>query len=324
MNLKKRDKRLLYELCLDSRQPFTVLARKTRMSQQLVSYKIRALKQSGLVGFAYPIIDYSMFGLLRFHVHFRVNYRSIKKLQDLVSMIAGHANVVDVTSRGGKYDLMVTFMARNPSSFNKTLRQMIEQNPDRLKNYMILTNVVSHVFPKKHLIGQEDNTTDTIIGGDREPARISETEKKVLNLLVEDAGMRAVDISARAGINPRTAIAAVKRLRSAGIIKGFSSTLNLRTAGFLQSMMLIKYHNLSVELEDKLRQFCVTNRQITGMHKLFGDYDVAIVAEAENAAALRSVFIGIRETFEDIISDSDSFSLYTTYKRSYLPESFFG
>jgi DNA-binding Lrp family transcriptional regulator len=324
MHLKKRDKKLLYELCRDSRQPYTALARKSAMSQQLVSYKIKAMRESGLVGFSYPIIDYSRFGLLRFHVHFRVNYRSSRKLQDIVSFIAGHESVVGVTARGGHYDLIVTFMARNPSSFNKTLRDLIEQNPDQLKNHMILTNVVSHHFPKKYLIGLSDNIKDIIIGGDRDPAQVSKTEMKVLQMLSEDARMRTVDIASRAGINPRTAIGAIKRLRSSGIIRGFSSMLNLRQAGFLQGMMLIKYHNLSVRLEDRLRRFCVTNSRITAMHKLFGDFDVAITAEAENAKERRNIFIQIREEFEDIINDSDSFSLYTTYKRSYLPESFFG
>jgi Lrp/AsnC family leucine-responsive transcriptional regulator len=323
MNLKKRDKRLLYEYCRNSRRPFTVLARKSRMSQQLVSYKIKAMKEAGIITQSYPLIDYSMFGLLQFYVHFRINYRSRKSFQDLVSRIQRHESVVEVTVRSGHYDLIVTFMSKNPSSFNKTLRRLIEKNPDQLKNHIILTNVVSHYFPKKYMVGLEGSIKDSIIGGDREPAIITETDKKVLELLVKDARSRTVDIAAKVKINPRTVVAVIKRLKKVGILQGFSSLLNFRLAGFQRRMMLIKYHNLSIEQEDNLRRFCITHKNITGMHKLFGDYDVAITAEADSAMDLRKVFINIRETFEDIINDSDSFNLYSTFKITFLPESFF-
>jgi len=323
MNLKKRDKRLLYEFCMDSRLPYTVLARKSRMSQQLAAYKIKAMRESGLIAFSYPMIDYSRFGLLQFRVHFRVNYRSKQTFLDLVTKLSKHNDVAEVVERGGKHDLVVTFAARNPSAFNKTLRRLIEENHDQLKDYMILTTVVSHYFPKKYLIGLEDNTRDTVIGGDRGMAEVTNIDKKVLHLLVDDTRARTVDIAAKVGINPRTCIATIKRLKSFEVLRGFSSILDPKESGLLQSIMLIKYQNLSIKDEEKLRLFCITNKYITEMHKLFGNYDVAITIEAESAVHLRSVSIQIRERFENIINDSDDFRVFRTHKRAFLSKSFF-
>jgi len=323
MNLKNRDKKLLYEFCSNSRSSYSSLGKKARMSQQLVSYKIKAMQDNGLIAFSYPLIDYSRFGLLQFQVHFRVNYRSKRTFNSLVDKLAEHDSVVEITDRGGKYDLVVTFSANNPSYFNKTLKQLVEENPDQLKDYMILTSVVSHYFPKKYMIGLEDNTRDIIIGGDREIVKINETEKNVLRILVEDSRSRTVDIASKASINPRTAIAIIKRLKQTGILHGFSSILNTGDTGFLSGVMLLRFHNLSLEAEERFREFCITSKNITEMHKLFGNYDMAVMIEAENAVQLRSVHIKIREMFENIINDSDSFRIYSVHKRAFLPRSFF-
>ena len=99
--------------------------------------------------------------------------------------------------------------------------------------------------------------------------------------------------------------------------------LGLGESGFARGMMLIRYHNLSVELEDKLKNYCITNKHIIELHKLFCDFDLAIVAEAEGQKQLRNVFIHIREKFEDIIQDSDSFTIYKVNKKSFVPDQFF-
>jgi len=323
MNLKKRDKRLLYEFCRNSRRPYTVLARKSRMSQQLAAYKIRSMQESGLIAYSYPLIDYSRFGLLKFSVHFRVNYRSEQAFRDLVARLSKQEYVVGVEERDGRYDLIVSFAARNPSAFNKALRHLIENNAGQLKDHMILTSVVSHYFPKKYLVGLESSTRDTVIGGDRDVLEVADIDRRVLEMLTEDARARTVDIAAKTGINPRTAVAAIKRLQKAGILRGFSAILDPRESDLLQGIMLLRYQNLSLEQEDELRNFCITSKHVTEMHKLFGNYDVAIVIEAENARQLRSVDIQIRERFENIINDSDSFRVFRTHKLSFLPKSFF-
>lgn len=323
MKLKKHDKRLLFEFCRDSRMPFSALAKKTRMSQQLIAYKIKSMQESGVISFSYPLVDYSRFGLLRFFVHFRVNYKSKQTFRNIIEKLQKNEDVVEVIEREGHYDLIVAFSTSNPSSFNKTLRQIIEDNSDQLKNHMILTSVVSHYFPKKYLLGIRASTEDIIIGGDRESLPITDNEKNVLEQLRNNARARVVDIASGAKIGSRTAISTMKKLTNTDILKGTSSIINLREIGFKKGMMLIKYHNLSLEAENNLRVFCISHRNITEMHKVFGNYDVAIMIETENAVQLREVFIQIREMFEDIINDSDSFQIFQTHKRTLLPQAFF-
>ncbi|RLI97604.1 MAG: hypothetical protein DRO99_02810 [Candidatus Aenigmatarchaeota archaeon] len=319
--LKKKDKRLLYEFCLNSRLPYSILGRKSGMSQQLAAYKMKSFISNGMVGHSYPIIDYSYFSLLQFRVHFRVSYRSKEAFRGLVSRLYEHENVVGIMERSGRYDIIVTFMAKNPSSFNKTLKQLIAENPG-LRNYMILTTVVSHYLPKKYL-AMPDEDKDIIIGGDRESIEITDTEKDVLLSVCRDARAHIVKIARDADVSPRTAVSTMKRLSTKGVLKGFSSVLNLRKLGYHRSAMLIRYHNLSVDIEDKLRTFCIRNKNITEMHKLFGDFDVEITAEAETAEEIRKVFIQIRELFEEIIMDSDTFSVFRIHKRSFVPGEFF-
>ena len=157
--LEKRNRKLLYELDANYRRPSRILGKKIRMSEQLVSYTINSfLKKGILLGF-YPLIDYSRSGYLSFIVCFKVYYLNHQSFTSLIKKLQEHPQITSIIECDGKYDLLLVFHAKNPSSFNKTLKRLISDNSE-LRNYMILTSVVEHHYLRNYLLGKhgEDDT----------------------------------------------------------------------------------------------------------------------------------------------------------------------
>lgn len=321
MKLPKKDLRLIYEMDSNYRQPLSSIGRKIRMSQQLVSYKVKSLASNNIILSNLPLIDYSRFGYLNFRVYFKVNYADRKRIEEMLEKMKSHKDIIMILDCEGRYDLMLVFASKNPSAFNKSLRDLISENPEQLKNCMILTTVVQHLFPKKYL-SPKHSELDTVIGGDRDVMVLDPTDMRILLSLIRGR-KSTVEIASDSKVNPKTVMSRIKKMESEGIIKGYRLMINNEMIGVTAKKILIKYHNISVERENELRSFCRRSPNITEFIKTFGEWDLELTVETSSKEEFRSLYLNLRERFEDIIQDFDSFTIFRVHRRQTIPEDFF-
>jgi len=319
MRLTNRDHRLLFELSESPRVPLSKIGKRIRLSQQMASYKLRSYLENGLITSFYPLVDYSRFGYLNFRVYFKTDYINRDRFHDLLSRLSKEDNIVEIIECGGRYDLVLVFSAKNPSFFNKYMKNMIYTHK-QLKDHTILTTVVTHLFPRKYLVGDIRNTKDVIVGGDRDMIEVDKTDTSILQELHNDAMKTSVDIAKKAGVNPKTVIHRMRKLEELGVIKGYSPLIDLQRMGYHVNKILLSYHNLSPEKEEELKNFCMRNPNITELIKLFGEWDAEITVETKRMEEFRNVYSMIREQFQDIIHTSENFPVFNVHKKQFLPK----
>ncbi|MEK6935000.1 MAG: winged helix-turn-helix transcriptional regulator [Nanoarchaeota archaeon] len=322
MKNKLKDIKILSMLDTDSRMPYSKIGKNIKLSQQLISHKVKNYLSDDIISGFYPLIDYVRFGYLNFRVFFKVNYLSKEKFLELIKNLSKSNNVIEIAECGGRSDLLVVFANTNPSQFNKQFKSLIAQNPKQLKNYDILTTVVTHYYPRTYLTSII-NDEDLVIGGDRPIININSLDKDILFFLNEDAKTSAISIAKDLEVDPKTIILRMNNLKKAGIIKGFKPLLNVQKIDFFVNKIIIKYHNLSVDREQELQTFCKLNPNIIEFNKLIGSWDLELTVETKTKEEFRNIYISIRERFEDIIEDTESLQIFKIYKKRLLPEEFF-
>ena len=332
MNLTTVDFKFLVDLEKNCREPLSSLIKKTKLSKQLASYKLKNYIESGLILSFNAFIDYVRFGYLNFRVYFKINYLSEEKFRTLLKTLMEHDSIAGLIECGGKYDLIAIFAALSPSEFNKRLKELIAKNPAQLKNYVILTTVVTHYYSRTYFsqINKDaldlfrDNTGfDTIIGGDRSFLTIDKKDNMILELLQSNARLSSVSLATKLKSDPKTVRLRIRALENRTIIKGFRPIFNVQKVGFIVNKILLKYHNLSVEKEQELMTFCKYNPNIVELIKIFGEWDLELTVETRTREEFQKVYISIREKFEDIIQDFESFPVFETHKKEFLPASMF-
>lgn len=315
--IPKNDLKLLFELDSNSRNSFSKIGKKIRISEQLISYKVTQLHEKKIISSSYPLIDYSRFGYLTFMVYFKVHYQNEARFYDLIERIKSNPNILRVMECDGTYDLITIFAAKNPSSFNKMLKKIVEDNQKELRSWMILTTIVEHHSLRNYLIGKEPEK-DVVIGGDREELIIDETNKKIIQALMNQK-KKIIDIAKDAEITPKTVMARLKWLENNEIIKGYRLLLNLRPLDIATNIILINYHNVSIKEEEEFRNFCKSSPQIIEFTKTIGEWDVVLTVETMNRDEFRKLYLTMRERFEDIIADYDNFRVFHVHKKQFLP-----
>ena len=152
IKLTNAEKSILRQLEIDSRMPFTQIAKHCRMSQQRVSYITSSLMKKGVIKNFYTFIDYSKLNVINFRVYFEVSYVSDSKLKELINYLISESHTALIATCGGHYDLLCSFFTLNPSQFNKTLRFIMEKFPQQLQNYTVVTTVVRRHFGRKYFL----------------------------------------------------------------------------------------------------------------------------------------------------------------------------
>jgi DNA-binding Lrp family transcriptional regulator len=324
--LMAKDLHLLAELDENARRSASLLAARTKMSQQLVGYKIKKLLRDRVIWNFYTQVDYAKLGYLRFSAHFKILYISKEHVRKLIGHFIHHPSVVGVEECGGRWDLVVTFMAPNPSHFNKVLREIMYQFPRQLRECTVLTTVVIHEFARKYLPKKrkpEEERRAKIVGGDREYLELDEIDRKLIHALLDNARISAMETGRQVGRTAKAVIQRRKRLIKLHIIKGYRPLLSLRKLGYGQHHVLIRYHNLSKDAEESILEYCRMSPYVVRLTKTLGEYNLWLDLETKSPEEFRSVCVELRERYEDIIQDFETYPVYRVYRRSYLPQEYF-
>src|SRR3989338_1712438 len=103
LELDKKDKDLLYLLDIDGRLTYSQLARRTKMSKQLVKYRIERLEGEGFIKGYFPIIDTSKLGYITFRLYLKFRNITPTKKEEIISYLKKQKSVWAFVLISGKW-----------------------------------------------------------------------------------------------------------------------------------------------------------------------------------------------------------------------------
>ncbi len=316
MSFTKKDFRLIYELDCNYRNSYTSIARKLKMSEQLVSHKVQQFIRQGIVNSFCPVIDYSRFGLFTYYVFFKVYYQSESQFRSVLDTLGSHEGIIGVIECDGKYDVIAVFASANPSAFNKNMRALVAEH-DSLRVRMILTTVVEHIYPRSYLVSRENNT-DIVVGGDREEKIFSTLDLALLLSLVK-GNRKLVDLAAGSNLSSKTTLTHLRALEKEDVIRGYRLVLQLRDLGVATNMVLLQFRSMTIGQDDEFRSFCKYHPCVIEFVKTLGEWDALLYIETKDRGQFRAFLLQLREKFDAVIEDTDNFRVFTFHKKQYLP-----
>ena len=105
ITLDAKDRKILYELDINSRHSNSEIAKKVGLSKQVVGFRIKRLIQEGIISSFYTVIDISKLGFTIHKNFLRLQNLTKEKENELITFLKANQNVVWVVSCDGKYDL---------------------------------------------------------------------------------------------------------------------------------------------------------------------------------------------------------------------------
>ncbi|MFP4403606.1 MAG: winged helix-turn-helix transcriptional regulator [Candidatus Woesearchaeota archaeon] len=308
--------KLLFELTNNSRLKKKDIGKKLHISPQLINYAVDKMFKQKIISNYEIKIDPAKLGLINvlvFIVYTTFEKEKQKKIKEFL-FENDYVTYIDETSH--KADLMVEYTIPNLSFFNKIHTRFIEEYNNEIKVIGMYPVIVKHKFSQKFLNKRSKISKDIILSGDREKINLSTNSRQILSCLIENPNIKITDIEKKTKLNVRTIINKIKILEKNEIIRNYGIIINYKKLNISVANVLIKMHNQTPNVMNKMVNFAQSLNEVTSLTKLLGVYNLLLRIESfknysDTLNQLRAEF----KFYDYIVCDSSNI-----LKNTYIPK----
>ena len=109
-----KDRRILYHLDLDSRQPLSRIGHDVGLPKNSVVCRINRLKEEGIIRNFYTVIDVYKLGYILMRFHYKYQYTTPEIEKEIIDYFIKDKYSVLIASAHGMFNLKVIRIIKNP------------------------------------------------------------------------------------------------------------------------------------------------------------------------------------------------------------------
>src|SRR3989338_929207 len=318
--LDLNDKKILYQLDINTRQTASDIGKKVGLSKQVVAYRINQLIKTGVIQKFYAIYDTSKLGYTTYKILIRLQNVNIEKQNEIIEYIKNNKNVQFFITTDGMFDMVFNVLARSGIELYDIIKEFENKYGNYIAEKQMIVMIFASFFFRDYLIEKKSNEIRKPIHfGSREEVEIDETNKKILGLLGMDARMPVVDIAKKIEISADAVAIRIKKLEKAQIIQNYCLLPDFSLMGQTSYKILFSLHNLTEERENALLEYCRQQPNIWFHNKALGLWDLEINMDVDNAAQFRQIMMEIKSQFSDIIKEYTTLQVSKVEKFNFYP-----
>lgn len=318
MELDLKDRKILFELDLDARQPLSDLAKKVGLSKQVVSYRINNLVKNNVIEGFYSILNIAKLGYMYCRLFFKFHNASAEKQKEIIEYGINHPKIGWIAELDGDWDLALVAWARDILE----VREIIDEIDSKFGEYFqkkystIATHV--HHFQHKFLMDKRDSR-ELVIGGKLETPDIDELDYKIIGLLTRNGRASLLEIAEKLAASPKVIAYRMKNLMKKGVILGFRAKINHKLLGYTHYKIFLMLKNTTKEKIANFHYYLKTNRNVIYITRAIGKSDFEFEAMTKTNEEFHDLMTEIRFKFADLIKDFQTIIIYNQPEINYLP-----
>jgi DNA-binding Lrp family transcriptional regulator len=319
MELDKKDQRILGELDLNARQTDSEIAKKVRLSKQVVNYRIKNLIKNKIISNFYTLINVGKLGLNSYYVFLQFENINKEQEKNLLRKIKNLPFIGWLVSGTGRWDAIALLYSDSISSFDQSLNKLINTCGKHLHEYSFNTLITAEHISYKFL--SEDKKTKYLKQTERIiPAKLNKTDIKILEEISQNARESIVDISEETQIPLHKAHYHIKNLIKENIIEGFKPKIDVNKLGYQWHLLLIQFQKITDERKKEFLSFCKSHKNVYYVTSTIGNYNLMLDIHVKSIEDFKEVLLELKERFSDIIHTYESIIIFDEYKIDYFPK----
>ncbi|MBS3074709.1 Lrp/AsnC family transcriptional regulator [Candidatus Pacearchaeota archaeon] len=315
MELDAKDRRILYELDKNARQPLSRIAKKVLLNRESVLYRIKKLFDKGIVRNYLTVINTSMLGFTHYKIY--IKFQNINENQEkrFISDLTNNPHITWVASCDGSYSLIFAIKARTITELNDLLKVINNSYWKFIKEQHITTIINANHYYRDYLLNKSGTTERKINwGGNPKNIELDKINIEVLDQLSKNSRVTSVEIASKLGISADAVVNRIKKLQNEGIIQNYMLWPNVSLLEGFYYKVLVKTHSVNTDDEKRLKDYCRNNPNIVYALSCLGDWQFEMDLEVKNISEFREIIRDFSNKFNYILSDCTILSIYMEYK----------
>jgi len=315
--LDKNDLKILNQLDLNSRQSNSKIGKKTRLSKQVVNYRIKKLIQNNIITSFFPHINISKIGFSAHKVYLQFKSLTKEKENEMWEYLINQKQVTWVVNCSGKWDLIFGVVSKTIQEFNLVLSDFMNKYSTHIFNRVISVFNKATLHHRRWLI-DDQNQKQWELGGQIENIKLDELDLEIIKLLNKNARMQIVEMANKTNISSSLVIQRIKKLQEKGIIGGFRLGLNKEKLGLHYCKAFVYYQNETTKKENQLLTSCYNIPNILGVSQTIGPWDLELEFEFKTYDEFHKTMKELKYQFP-LIANFETIYIEQEYGNSFLP-----
>ena len=209
MQLKLKDKRILFELEQDSRQSLGQLAKKVRLKKETLFYRIKSLEKEEIIKKYLLEIDIYKLGYQFYPVLLRLQNTTPAIEEEIYNYLKTSQYTSWLTFCEGAWDINLTALAKNNFELKIFLDDFLEKYSEYIAEKQIFATSEITYFKRSFWLDKKPNKI--VSSGGEFKEEIKNENLKLLRILSENARMPLVEIGKKLRVNPKNIAYQIKR-----------------------------------------------------------------------------------------------------------------
>jgi Lrp/AsnC family leucine-responsive transcriptional regulator len=318
--LDLKDKKILYELDLDSRQSFGSVAKKVGLSKNSVINRVNGLVERGIIKNFKTIIDFGKIGYLLVNFCFDLKSASPKIEQEFIDFLCKKKIVYRVSSMDGKFNLRVQIISKSMSEVYSLWEDIFKKYVNYIKERQLMLVTRNYYYYRPYLIENSTNSLELAITSHGKFETLDRVDMELLRILTRGARTSILNLAEKVKITPKTVISRIKSLRRRKIIVGYGLSLDLEKIGYQVFKVSFILTRLTPKRISEFQNYIRNHPNIIYDEEVVGGDDYEIEIQVKNVADLREIIKDIQLNFSDILDDYHILHVFKNYKGLTFPE----
>ncbi len=319
LKLDLKDRKLLYELDLDSRQSAHQLAKKIGLSKDAIIYRMKRLQESGVIKQFHTVIDVGKLNFISFRLYLRLQNATPEKEAEIIEYLKAQPTVAWLVSIDGDYDVGMWILVRTITEMNSFWKELLQRYRDYIEERQLTIFTKVSYFPRTYLLDKKSNDLEYVFISEPQPAELDETDTAILTLLAPQARLPVVEIAQKLKLTAKTVAARIRQLEKKKVIVGYRTVFNLEKLGYLYYKIHFNIYHTTPQKERQFRQYIKQHPNIVYDNEVLGGDDLEIEVQVPSPQEFRAICNEIKREFADIISGYKYMLFYQEHKFVFFP-----
>lgn len=317
--LDLKDKKILYELDLNSRRPYKEIAKKVGVSKDSVIYRINKLQESGIIKKFHTIIDVGKLGLSSFRLYLKLQNTTPEKEKEIIKFLKNQKEITWIVSIEGEFDIGMWILAKSTKEVKTLWKEILTKYRDFIEKRQLTIFTKVSYFPRAYILDKRKNNEEFTFITEPEKTKLDDIDINLLKLLAPNARISILEISDNLKVTPKTIAARIKQLENKKVILGYRTMLDLEKLEYQYFKIHFNLYNLSKEKEEKFKNFLKQHPNIIYDNEVLGGDDIEIEAQMKTLQDLRNFLEEVKKQFSTIIKNHKYMLFYKEHKYLFFP-----
>ena len=314
MNLSIKDKKIMYELEKNARNPNSEIAKTVGLSKDTVGYRIKQLEKKGIIRGYRTLVDSTKLGYNLFRIYLQLIDVSEKELTEIIKHLKEDKNSWWIGRLDGSWDFAFAYWTKDNEQFYEFFYNFLEKFRKNVKEKLICPILKYEEFPRKYLtdekIIQKESTN-------KKEKPIDYLDKNILKELSKNARKTIIELAEKFKVDSKTIINRIRKLQDSKIILGYKEDIDVSKLGRDLYTVEINLNDFSKfkEIKKDIRAL----KEFTAQSTSIGGYDIEFDLEIESTQEYYKIIDKLKEKYPEI-REVRYFRVIENYKITYMPE----